>query len=151
MGQAMTKLIGPNRVAERGTNDQKPGESRSEGRDGKFVFSVLHAVKCAWRKTLLFHTPKRHIVPPPSVSSLCYQTQITEIICQISWVDVCGRALSLITGFVTGRAEKMQITYHTPHTSLKLIIFFFQSICHHWLVCVFSNLIWRRVKLSRKN
>lgn len=124
----------PNGVAgRRSTNDQK-AEGEQQRREGKESLCFL---SCALsnardRKHFLFHTPKHHIVPPPSVSSLCYQTQITEIICQISWVDVCGRALSLITGFCDREGwekKKMQITYHTPHTSLKLIfrlsVFFF--------------------------
>lgn len=58
------------------------------------------------------------------VSSLCYQTQITEISCLVSWAHVCGRALSLITGFLTGRSEKKNANNIT-HASHILEIFYF--------------------------
>lgn len=58
------------------------------------------------------------------------------------WMCVAERC-HLSQVFVTGRAgrKKMQITYHTPHTSLKLIfrlsVFFFfsfQSVIADWFV-----------------
>lgn len=70
------------------------------------------------------------------------------------WMCVCGRPLSLITDFVTGRTDKMQITYHThlTHSWNQFLVVFFhpQSISHHWLLGGFSNLIWQHVKLSKK-
>lgn len=152
MGQAMTKLIGPNRVAERSTNDQKPGESRSEGRDGKFVFSVLHAVKCA-ENIFISHTKAPHraasigVITAPSNTN--HWNHLPNLLSGSVWQSV----VTYHRFYDREGWKKMQITYHTPHTSLKLIFrfFFFQSVCHQWLVCVFTNLIWRRVKLSRKN
>lgn len=55
MGQAMTNLIGQNRVAERRTNDQKPGESRRQWRDGKFVLTA-----CRTENTFISHTKASH-------------------------------------------------------------------------------------------
>lgn len=114
------------------------GGARDEGRDGKFAFSVMRTWQRAGRETLLFHTPKHHFVPPPSVSSLCYQTQITGIICQISWVDACGRVLSLITGFVTGRAgenaNNISRASHISEINFEGLFSSSQSVITDWFV-----------------
>ena len=58
MGQAVTNVVGPDKEAERSTNDQKAEGERGEwGEKGKFAFSVLYAVMCAVRKnTFISHT-----------------------------------------------------------------------------------------------
>lgn len=47
-------------------------------------------------------------------------------------------------------ANNVSHTLRIPEINFSFV-FFFQPVCHHWLVCVFSNIIWRQVKLSRKN
>lgn len=58
-------------------SDETQSESRRECRDGEFVFSIRLSWQYGGWEMLLFHTSKHHIASPPSVSSLCYQTQIT--------------------------------------------------------------------------
>lgn len=111
-------LISSVRVEKLNIDDQK---GRRKRENGKFVRD---------EKQLLFHTPKSRITPSLSVSAPCYQTQTTESISPISGVDVCGRVPALSQVFVTGGADKMQMTSHALH--IPGMICAFQSVCHQW-------------------
>lgn len=70
MGAVITNLIALYRVAEAQI-------IKGAGKKRKHVISyVMHTGKFAL-DTLLFHTPKPQIVPPPSVSSLSHQIKIS--------------------------------------------------------------------------
>lgn len=113
-------------------------ESRGRAGESKFVFSVLHTWQRARQKTLLFHTPKLHIVPPFGVITVLSNTNhwnhLPSLLSGCVWQSIvtyhrfCDRE----------DWKKMQITYHTPHTSLKLFLFFFpplsQLVITDWLV-----------------
>lgn len=146
MGPSMTNFTGPYRVAERGTWSETL-KRREQWKVCVFLSCLLSS---------LDHGKHFYFTHQSIASSHFHRCHL----CAIKLKS--HKKNHLLSGFVwqsvglyrsfydRGGWKFMQITYHTPHTSLKLI-FFFQSLCHHWLACVFSNLIWRRVKLPRKN
>lgn len=111
-----------------------------EGSKGKFVFSVMHTWRRAGQKTLLFHTPKLHIVPPPLVSLPCYQTQITGIICQISCGGVWMCVWQSVVTYHRGKRQRglgKNTISHASHIPEINFYFFFppsQSVITDWFV-----------------
>lgn len=98
-----------NRVA--GSNETQSKNTR-ECLDGKFVFSIRLSWQCGGWEMLLFYTSKHHIVPPPSMSLLFYQTQIIcyylpSLLSRCAW-----KTIICFHGFVQqGRKNANNVTH----------------------------------------
>lgn len=75
-GTGMTNLVGPNKVAERSTNDQKLGESwRCGGKQRKVcVFCHAHLTTCRTENTFISHTKASHRATSIGVTAVLSNT-----------------------------------------------------------------------------
>ena len=112
----------PNGVAgRRSTHDQKAeGEQWSGGGDGKFVFSVPRAVKCAWRKTLFVsHTKAPHRAASVGVIAVLSNTNhwnhLPNLLSGCVWQSVVTYHRFLSQGGLGGKKKNANNISHASH------------------------------------
>lgn len=92
---------------------------------------------CRTENTFISHTKASHCVASTSVITLLSNTNHWNHLSSLEWLRMAEHC-HLPQVLWQGGLKKMQITYHTPHTSLKLffLIFFSSSelVITDWLV-----------------